>query len=297
MAILQQGERVKSGQTGFDITLPPRAVGQARIVSLFGDNETNEGSVAQLTYESAVPDVHIDYPDPPNGSIGNNQCVINGLGSSVSRNGNGRITSTPPGIDCGGTCSAQFDNGQVSLSAAPDAGWTFAGWSGACSGTGACSVSLSSDVSVSAAFTASPPPPDECAGLAPTAPGAPLKVRVATSSGPTCHAGNADGQGNLALVYDLTGSLFAHFFDGSGKPLGNFIWHDEAMPVAEQIDGYHVQAGRARSIQWLTGRGQVAAETPEADRRLSCSHSRLPARRWRRGRLRARCRRGRDACR
>ena len=48
MAILQQGERVKSGQTGFDITLPPRAVGQARIVSLFGDNETNEGSVAQI---------------------------------------------------------------------------------------------------------------------------------------------------------------------------------------------------------------------------------------------------------
>src|ERR1700719_1161704 len=48
MAILQQGERVKSGQTGFDITLPPRAVGQARIVSFFGDNETNEGSVAQI---------------------------------------------------------------------------------------------------------------------------------------------------------------------------------------------------------------------------------------------------------
>jgi curli biogenesis system outer membrane secretion channel CsgG len=48
VAILQQGERVKSGQTGFDITLPARAVGQARIVSFFGDNETNEGSVAQI---------------------------------------------------------------------------------------------------------------------------------------------------------------------------------------------------------------------------------------------------------
>jgi curli biogenesis system outer membrane secretion channel CsgG len=48
LAILRQGERVKSAQTGFDIALPPKAIGQARIVSFFGDNETNEGSVAQI---------------------------------------------------------------------------------------------------------------------------------------------------------------------------------------------------------------------------------------------------------
>ena len=48
VAILQQGERVKSAQTGFDIALPPKAIGQARIVSFFGDNETNEGSVAEI---------------------------------------------------------------------------------------------------------------------------------------------------------------------------------------------------------------------------------------------------------
>jgi curli biogenesis system outer membrane secretion channel CsgG len=48
LAILQPGERVKSGQTGFDITLPSKTVGHARIVSLFGDNETNEGAVAEI---------------------------------------------------------------------------------------------------------------------------------------------------------------------------------------------------------------------------------------------------------
>jgi curli biogenesis system outer membrane secretion channel CsgG len=48
LAILQGGERVKSGQTGFEITLPPKKVGEARIVSLFGDNETNEGAVADV---------------------------------------------------------------------------------------------------------------------------------------------------------------------------------------------------------------------------------------------------------
>jgi len=48
LAILRQGEQVKSGQTGFNISLPPTEVGQIRILSLFGDNETNEGAVAEI---------------------------------------------------------------------------------------------------------------------------------------------------------------------------------------------------------------------------------------------------------
>jgi curli biogenesis system outer membrane secretion channel CsgG len=46
--VLKQGERVKSGQTGFDITLPAKTVGQIRITSLFGNNETDEGAVAAI---------------------------------------------------------------------------------------------------------------------------------------------------------------------------------------------------------------------------------------------------------
>jgi curli biogenesis system outer membrane secretion channel CsgG len=42
------GEKVKSPQTGFDITLPGRPVAEIRIDSLFGDNETNEGSIASV---------------------------------------------------------------------------------------------------------------------------------------------------------------------------------------------------------------------------------------------------------
>ncbi|MBS0579374.1 MAG: curli production assembly protein CsgG [Proteobacteria bacterium] len=48
LAILHQGEQVKSGQSGFGITLPPATVGKVRVVSFFGDNETNEGSVAEI---------------------------------------------------------------------------------------------------------------------------------------------------------------------------------------------------------------------------------------------------------
>ena len=42
------GEKIKSPQTGFDITLPGREVAQLRIDSNFGDSEVNEGSVSSI---------------------------------------------------------------------------------------------------------------------------------------------------------------------------------------------------------------------------------------------------------
>lgn len=48
LAVYRSGETIKSAQTGFDIALPPSIVAQAQVTALFGDNETNEGAVAQL---------------------------------------------------------------------------------------------------------------------------------------------------------------------------------------------------------------------------------------------------------
>ncbi len=42
------GEKIKSPQTGFEITLPGREVAQIRIDSNFGDAEVNEGSVCSI---------------------------------------------------------------------------------------------------------------------------------------------------------------------------------------------------------------------------------------------------------
>jgi len=39
---------VKSAKTGFDITLPANHVGTIKVISNFGDSETNEGSVCQI---------------------------------------------------------------------------------------------------------------------------------------------------------------------------------------------------------------------------------------------------------
>jgi probable HAF family extracellular repeat protein len=69
----------------------------------------------------------------------------------------GRVISQPAGIDCGAVCSASFLAGDtVSLTPMPSSGAQFAGWSGACSGTGACSVPMSADLAVGATFQPAP---------------------------------------------------------------------------------------------------------------------------------------------
>lgn len=71
-----------------------------------------------------------------------------------SGGGTGTITSTPAGIDCGGTCTAGFANGaSVTLTATADAGYLFQGWSGACSGlANSCTIAMSAAKSVTATF-------------------------------------------------------------------------------------------------------------------------------------------------
>lgn len=65
------------------------------------------------------------------------------LSANLTGDGSGRVETTPSGIDCGKTCSADFDEGTtVEFTASANRGSRFAGWSGLCSGRGACRVDL-----------------------------------------------------------------------------------------------------------------------------------------------------------
>jgi hypothetical protein len=67
--------------------------------------------------------------------------------------GSGTVTSVSPGINCGPTCSHVFPEADpIELTATPTAGSLFAGWSGACTGTGSCILPAGADASVTATF-------------------------------------------------------------------------------------------------------------------------------------------------
>jgi Tol biopolymer transport system component len=79
-----------------------------------------------------------------------------GSGARKAGTGFGTVTSAPAGIDCGGDCSEEYTAGQqVTLTAAPDAGSTFDGFTGGgCSGTGnTCVVTVDAAKTVTAIFS------------------------------------------------------------------------------------------------------------------------------------------------
>lgn len=76
---------------------------------------------------------------------------------TVNKIGHGTLSSSPSGILCGGVCQSAFASGAtVNLSAAPDLGWGFLGWTGACTGTRTCSVVLDQDKTVTGQFSLLP---------------------------------------------------------------------------------------------------------------------------------------------
>ena len=77
------------------------------------------------------------------------------LNVTLAGTGTGTVTSSPTGINCPGTCSALFTPSTVvSLTETPGTSATFGGWSGACSGSGSCQVTLNSTANVTATFSA-----------------------------------------------------------------------------------------------------------------------------------------------
>ena len=87
--------------------------------------------------------------------------VYHTLAIETAGAGSGTVTSTPGGINCGGTCTASFEkDSAVILTAIADEEAVFSGWSGGgCTGTGTCTVVMTDDTTVTANFRALEPEP------------------------------------------------------------------------------------------------------------------------------------------
>ena len=129
------------------------------------------------------------------------------LSVAKSGPGTGIVTSSPEGIICGATCTANYDGGtDVALTAAASAGSVFSGWSGACTGAGSCIASMTAAKSVTATF-ALPVRPMVAAGWGHTVALKSDGTVVAWGDGTLGRLGNGSslGQKSPVSVTDLTG--------------------------------------------------------------------------------------------
>ena len=129
---------------------------------------TTRQTLSNTNQNASIPDVAMPTGTQAQAvwlqSNGSNQIVAaiegddapNQYTLTVSRSGSGLVTSNPSAISCGSSCTARFTQGtSVSLSASVDVGQNFIGWSGACQGSGTCSVTMNSNLSVNAQFVSS----------------------------------------------------------------------------------------------------------------------------------------------
>jgi Ca2+-binding RTX toxin-like protein len=135
------------------------------VLAGFGGSDTinGQGGADTIDCGDGADTVVFDPAD----TVSNCETVLGGPGGTtrtltVSTTGTGSGSVVGSGINCPGDCSETLPDGStVQLTATAAPGSSFEGWTGACTGTGACEISLNADRSVSAEFAEddSEPPP------------------------------------------------------------------------------------------------------------------------------------------
>jgi hypothetical protein len=126
---------------------------------------------------------------------------------TVTTSGNGTVTSSSGGINCGTTCSANFNIGTlVTLTATPAAGSTFTGWSGACTGSGSCQVTMNAAKLVTAPFNITNFALNVTKNG--TGTGTVTSTPAGINCGTTCSANYASGTSVSLSAVPATGSTF-----------------------------------------------------------------------------------------
>jgi PKD repeat protein len=130
---------------------------------------------------------------------------------SKQGSGSGQVSSSPAGISCGATCQATLTAGTtVALTATPDASSAFAGWSGDCSGSGSCQVTMDQARAVTATFKPNMPP--------------------AASITVTCTALTCSFDGSGSSDSDGTIASYAWSFGDNASGSGPTVSHTYAKP-------------------------------------------------------------------
>jgi phospholipase C len=192
------------------------------------------------------------------------------LSVQATGGGGGTVSSNPAGINCGQTCTASFSSGtQVTLTASPAANSFFAGWSGACSGTGACQVTLMQSASVMANFSTSP-----VLTVALTGQGTVTSTPSGINCGQTCSANFASG---TAVTLTATAGANSSFVGWSGGGCSGASACVVKLSASQQVTAtFNINQNNTASLTVVpqgTGTGTVMSSPSGINCGTTCSAS------------------------
>jgi hypothetical protein len=146
------------------------------------------------------------------------------------------VTSSPAGINCGSACSANYNSGaSVTLTAAAANGSTFAGWGGACSGTGNCVLTMNQARAATATFNTGGGTGGTC-------------------SNPVTFSGNSGNFNTTGAVCYRTNATIngwgCYNFDGRTLTVGGVARACGQMPLTRAADGYTYFSVTAGQFPW-----------------------------------------------
>jgi Divergent InlB B-repeat domain len=124
-------------------TIPPN--GSCTVVATFVPTSGGaKSTILRISSETAL----VKTKDIPLSGTG-----VALLSVTLAGDGNGTVAS-PSAINCPGTCGGSFSNGEtVTLTPKASPYSYFTGWTGACTGTGDCTVTMTESRNVTATFT------------------------------------------------------------------------------------------------------------------------------------------------
>jgi hypothetical protein len=181
---------------------------------------------------------------------------------------NGTVTSNPSGINCGSTCSADYDSAtSVTLTAAANNGYTFTGWSGGgCSGSGTCTVTMNAATLVTANYATT------AYNLTVTKSG--MGVGTVTGSdglincGATCSVNYESGKVVTLAASATSGSVFSGWSGGGCTGTGTCT---ATMTAAKAVTATFIPVYNLTVTKSVTGAGTVTSSDGTINCGSTCS--------------------------
>ena len=188
----------------------------------------------------------------------------------LTGDGGGVVVASPFGVSCSANCSQRVPVGTtVTLAATPDTNSRFGGWSGACSGTALCTISVTTDTEVDVSFLQKPSTGAQTLSVTIQGAGSVTSDTGGISCGTNCAGSYALGTG--VVLTAATGSGY-QFGGWSGACTGTSATCSVTMSQARSVGAnftvtstgkfsarpYLFKAAEARL------RASIAANDPEA---------------------------------